>query len=299
MKVFVIVVTYNGTKWYDRCFGSLIASSIPLDILAIDNASTDGTCKYIRQHFSEVTMMPQDKNLGFGQANNLGMKYALENDADYVFLLNQDAWVEPATIENLISVQKSNPEYGIISCIHLNPEQIKIWQLNCICNDKITDPLLFNDLYFNRLKDVYDTQYVNAAAWLLPRKTLETVGGFDPIFFHYGEDDNYINRVLYHGMKIGICPKERIVHDMRLDRPLYDTREHEILTLIDYTNPKVQHDIDRDIRSHRIKALRSLLRGRKEAFDAHMTDYRLLRKYRDAIIKSLAINQQKGLSWLS
>jgi len=46
-----------------------------------------------------------------------------------------------------------------------------------------------------------------------PAKRLEIVGGFDPIFFHYGEDDNYMHRVHFHGMKIGICPKVRIVHD--------------------------------------------------------------------------------------
>lgn len=298
MKVFVIVVTYNGTKWYDYCFRSLIDSTIPLDILAIDNASTDGSCDYIRQHFPEVTLFPQDKNLGFGQANNLGMKLALAQGGDYVFLLNQDAWIEPGTIEELIKVSIDHPEYGILSCMHLNKEKTKIWQLNCICNDQITDPSLFNDLYFGDLKEVYDTKYVNAAAWLLPRKTLETVGGFDPIFFHYGEDDNYINRVLYHGLKIGICPKERIVHDMRLDRPLYDTREHEILTLIDYTNPSAQRDIDRDIRSHRTKAIRSMLRGRKAAYKTHMTDYHLLRKYRNAITQSLATNMQVGPQWL-
>ena len=187
MKVFVIVVTYNGTKWYDYCFRSLIDSTIPLDILAIDNASTDGTCEYIRQHFPEVTLLPQNKNLGFGQANNLGMKLALGQGADYVFLLNQDAWIEPGTVDELIKVSKDHPEYGILSCMHLNKEKTRIWQLNCICNDQITDPSLYNDTYFSVLKEVYDTKYVNAAAWLLPRKTIETVGGFDPIFFHYGE----------------------------------------------------------------------------------------------------------------
>lgn len=298
MNVFVIIVTYNGLKWYDRCLSSLRQSTLPVTSIVVDNASTDGSCEYIRQHFPEVTLLPQDKNLGFGQANNLGMKLALTQGADYVFLLNQDAWIEPGTVDELIKVSKDHPEYGILSCMHLNKEKTRIWQLNCICNDNITDPSLFNDLYFGDTKEVYDTKYVNAAAWLLPRKTIETVGGFDPIFFHYGEDDNYINRVLYHGLKIGICPKERIVHDMRLDRPLYDTREHEILTLIDYTNPNAQHDIDHDIRSHRSKAIHSLLRGRKAAYNAHMTDYHLLRKYRNAIVQSLATNMQVGPQWL-
>lgn len=298
MKVFAIIVTYNGMKWYDRCFGSLLASTLPVDIIVVDNASKDNTTDYIANNFPSVKILPNSDNLGFGRANNIGMRYALDHGADYVFLLNQDAWIEPSTIQNLIETHSTHEEYGIISCIHLNPDKNRIWQLNCICNDHITDPSLFNDLYFGNLKEIYDTRYVNAAAWLLPRKTIETVGGFDPIFFHYGEDDNYINRVLYHGLKIGICPKQQIVHDMRLDRPLYDTREHEILTLIDYTNPNVQHDIDHDIRSHRTKAISSLLRGRKAACKSHMTDYKLLCKHRDAIAHSLSVNKQTGPSWL-
>lgn len=298
MKVIAIVVTYNGMKWYDRCFGSLLASDMPVEILAVDNASSDDTVAYLRAHYPQVTVISNGNNLGFGQANNVGMRYAMDHEADYVFLLNQDAWVESTTISHLVGVHTRHVEYGIVSCMHLNADETRIWQLNCICNDQITDPLMVNDLYFGQLKDIYETKYVNAAAWLLPRKTLETVGGFDPIFFHYGEDDNYINRVLFHGMKIGLCPHERIVHDMRLDRPLYDTREHEILMLIDYTNPNVEHSVGKDARKHRWKAFTSLLRGRKAAYRNHLADYRLLGKYRNAIEASVNTNRQPGPHWL-
>ena len=54
---------------------------------------------------------------------------------------------------------------------------------------------------------------VNAAAWLIPKKTLEIVGGFSPLFFLYGEDDNYCQRVKFHNLKIGICPGSYIKHD--------------------------------------------------------------------------------------
>ena len=298
MKIFAIVVTYNGMKWYDRCFGSLLASDIPVEILVVDNASSDATVDYISTHFPQVNILANDENLGFGQANNKGMRYALDHGADYVFLLNQDAWVEPTTINNLVAIHAKHEEYGIVSCMHLNPEKSRILQLNCICNDQITDSQLVNDLYFGKLKEIYDTKYINAAAWLLPRKTLETIGGFDPVFFHYGEDDNYMNRVLYYGMKIGICPQETIVHDMRIDRPLYDTREREILLLIDYTNPNVGHDIDKEIRKHRRKIVLSLLRGRKAAYRNHLADYRLLCKNRQAIKTSLNANRKPGLNWL-
>ena len=300
MEVFVIIVTYNGLKWYDHCFGSLRSSEIPLKVIAIDNASTDGSCEAIRQRFPEVLLLNQDKNLGFGQANNLGMRYALDHGADFVFLLNQDAWVEPDTLKKLIKIHQDHPEYGILSPIHLTADKqhVEPLLLERIADYKTTDSALVNDLYVGTLKEVYDTKYVNAAAWLLPRKTIETIGGFDPIFFHYGEDDNYINRVLYHGMKIGICPQTSIVHDARLERPLYDSREHEILLLIDYTNPNVEHRVEKDMKRHWRKAVTSLLRGRKSAYRNHLVDYRLLRKYGEAIKTSVNTNRQIGSHWL-
>ena len=64
---------------------------------------------------------------------------------------------------------------------------------------------------------VYDLPFVNAAGWLISKECLMTVGGFDPMFFHYGEDDNYCQRVLFHEFKIGVLPNALMVHD-REDR---------------------------------------------------------------------------------
>src|SRR5690606_3487544 len=65
----------------------------------------------------------------------------------------------------------------------------------------------------NPIPPVYEIPFVNAAAWMLSRKCIENIGGFDPLFFHYGEDDNYCQRVLYHGFKIGVLPKVYVIHD--------------------------------------------------------------------------------------
>lgn len=300
MKVFVVIVTYNGLKWYDRCFGSLKSSEIPLKVIAVDNASTDGSCDYIRQHFPEVEVFLQDKNLGFGRANNLGMRYALDHGADFVFLLNQDAWIEPDTIKNLIEIHQKHPEYGILSPIHMTADKqhIEPLLLQRIADYKTTDPQLVNDFYFRTLKEVYDTKYVNAAAWLLPRGTIETIGGFDPIFFHYGEDDNYINRMLFQSMKVGICPQTQIVHDNNRPRPLYDSREHEVLMMIDYTDVNKQHNIKQDMRQHWLKAITSIVKGRKEVSKRHYDDYLWLKRNRKAIERSILTNKRPGLNWL-
>lgn len=201
--VYTIIVTYNGSKWIDNCFGSLINSSIPVKILAIDNASTDGTPQIIRERFPQVEVIETGQNLGFGKANNIGLKRVLDENADYTFLLNQDAWVEPDTIEKLIDESKKHREYGILSPIHLNGSGNAIDPKfgAALINQNNT---FFNDHLFNKPQIIYDAIFINAAVWLIPKVTLKIVGGFNPHFFMYGEDGDFCNRVLYHKFKIGI-----------------------------------------------------------------------------------------------
>ena len=115
-----IVVTYNGEKVIERCLNGLRNSHFPVTVVIIDNASTDSTVEIVKQQFKEMTLIQSRENIGFGRANNIGLKWALENNANFVFLNNQDAWVKPETIGTAISISQSNPEYGILSPVHFN-----------------------------------------------------------------------------------------------------------------------------------------------------------------------------------
>ena len=214
-KIFVIVVTYKGKQWYDRCFGSLRSSNVQLTIVVVDNNSADGSVEYIKVAYPEIVLLESDKNLGFGQANNKGLRYALDNGCDYVFLLNQDAWIESDTLGKLVRQSSEHEDFGILSPIHLSADKNHFENgFSYFMSDyRNINRSMVEDMFFGRLGSLYQARYINAAAWLLPRKTLETVGGFDPLFFHYGEDDNYMDRVLFHGFKIGVCPQSKIVHD--------------------------------------------------------------------------------------
>ncbi len=215
-KVYAIVVTHNGEKWINRCIGSLIQSSVPLDILVIDNCSKDGTLKCIREKYQSIKIIEQKKNIGFGRANNIGFNFALENRADFVFLLNQDAWISIDTIEKLIKAFQYDDQFGIISPLHFNGSGIELDFLFHVYLSKqfmrnrktISNLLLQKDL--NR---PYEISFVNAAAWMLKKKTIIRVGGFDPIFTHWGEDNNYINRLKSKRMKVGVCFKAKAFHD--------------------------------------------------------------------------------------
>lgn len=209
-SVFVIIVSYNGSKWYEKCFHSLMNSDILLNVVVIDNASTHKPTDLIQTKFNTFHIIELSENLGFAKANNIGIKYALENGADYVFLLNQDAWIEPDTIGRLLHSFKNQNNVGIVSPIHMNGAGNALDK-----NFSFYMPFDFiSDAYLNRLKSEYLTKTVNAAAWLVSAECLRKVGGFDTLLFmHYGEDDNYCQRIEYHGFKLIINTQARIHHD--------------------------------------------------------------------------------------
>lgn len=214
MKILTIIVTYNAMKWADKCFESLQNSTVKPDVYVVDNGSTDGTQEYIQKNYPNVFFCQSKNNLGFGKANNKGLQYALDNNYDYVYLLNQDAWVLPETFEKLISYSMKYPKYGILSPFQMNSDLYNIdakFVIN-VCSWH-SNRTLFTDMYNQRISDVYSVPEVMAAHWLITRSCLRKIGGFSPSFSHYGEDGNYCDRLLFHGIEIGIVPSLKVVHD--------------------------------------------------------------------------------------
>lgn len=206
-KVFVVLVTYNGAYWIDKNIQSLLHSQYPVSIIAIDNNSTDDSAALLAK-YPQVGLIQSPVNLGFGKANNIGMKKALDEGADYVFLLNQDAWVFEDTIGSLVRKMETHPDFGIISPKHFS-------------GDGITPDKSF-ETYLSRKTSEADglaaVPFVNAAAWMMSHKCVETVGYFEPLFGHYGEDRNYCDRVSFHGYSIGVDLDSKIIHDRVITR---------------------------------------------------------------------------------
>lgn len=216
-EILTIIVTYNGMKWIEKCLNSVKTSSVESDLFIIDNGSTDGTREYIKSKYKDAIIVESTENLGFGKANNIGFSYALKHSYRYVYLLNQDAWISNDTFKKLIDIFNRYKEYGILSPIQVNRNCTKL-DINfnlCCPKDLISDSILNREK-----KEVYDTNFVMAAHWMIKIETLHIVGGFSPIFPHYGEDDNYLHRLIYHNRKVGIVTSTYGVHD----------RENRILT---------------------------------------------------------------------
>lgn len=208
MKVCTIIVSYNFEKWIDNCISSLDKSSVESEVLVIDNASSDNTCEIISERYPKVTLIENSKNLGFGKANNIGFQYAIENNFDYVLLLNQDAWIEQDTIEKLIDTSVNNPNIGILSPVHLNGTGKNLdFGFSTYTGFKTKQDVL-------KLPESSVTcNFINAAIWLIPISVIKEVGGFAPVFPHYGEDVNYCQRIKKKGFEIGFVPHAFAYHD--------------------------------------------------------------------------------------
>jgi GT2 family glycosyltransferase len=214
MKVCVVVVSYNGMKWIEECLSSILNSSIETTIIVVDNCSKDGTVDYIKANFETVKLLEQKVNLGFGKGNNIGISYALKVKTDYVFLLNQDAFIEKDTIRHLINAAYKNPQFGILSPIQLNysGKLLEDYFFNFMAKDE-TRTFYSDFVLKNNFKEIYNIEFVQAASWLIPVTAIMKIGGFDPIFFHYGEDNNYCQRMLYHNFQIGVVSNAYMRHD--------------------------------------------------------------------------------------
>jgi len=211
-SVCCVVVTFNGEEWIRRCLTSLVSSTFPVTTIIVDNGSVDNTCNIIRSEFPQFELVTSEENLGFGKGNNLGITMALARGVDFVFLLNQDAWIGSHTIQSLVDVANDNVHYGVLSPMHLQKDTGKLDTLFAL---HIIPPKceLYYDFMLPQKRRVYDCGFVNAAAWLMTRKCLKDVGLFEPLFFLYGEDLNYIQRVKFHGFSVGIVPGCSAVHD--------------------------------------------------------------------------------------
>ena len=297
VNLFVIIVTYKGQQWYDRCFTSLRESTIPVQIVVVDNASNDGTVEYIRENYPEIHLIESKENLGFGRANNLGMRYALDNGCDYVFLLNQDAWVEKDTFEILVQCHQNQPSFGVISPMHLTALGD---HTNFLMYDNKHNGELLSDLYCGSLKEIYHISYVNAAAWLLPRFTLEKIGGFCPLIFHYGEDDDYLNRLHYHEIDVGLCPKTRIYHDTRnrLGESERFFQKANAEKIDEYLNITKDINFSKLCRFYLRKAFLCLLKGNKRLSDDYFKQYKFVRKHRKEIESCRASHKVLQSNWL-
>ena len=211
-KVLVIVVTHNGMRWLERCLSSVALA----DVYVLDNDSTDGSADYVQAHFPQVHLVRSADNLGFTGGNNLGFQYALERGYDYVYLLNQDAWLEEGALEKLLSAAEAQPDYAVLSPLQLQADGstfdrqfAKLFgSAEGVCSQTSGHPRPDTPS-----AEPVEVNRIMAAHWLMPLRAVKEIGLFSELFPYYGQDDDWCHRAHFHGKKVGVLPSARAVHD--------------------------------------------------------------------------------------
>jgi GT2 family glycosyltransferase len=303
-KTHIIIVSYNAMPWLDKCLESIDFSRY--EVVVVDNCSSDGTVAHVHKNYSAVKLFEENQNLGFGQANNIGISYALNQGAEHVFLLNQDAYLVGDALEQLVGFQKQNPEFGILSAIHTDYEISLLDPSFSKYMSHEKNPNFYSDYVLgNDLQSVYEVPFINAAGWLISKNCLKIVGGFDPIFFHYGEDTNYCQRVLYHQLKIGVIPSVYMAHyhtHMKIKKEklslkkIYDNYERYIKTK--YADVNIHRSIKEENKKIILKLIISILILKFRNVKQSINFIKIIRKVKSDVVSSKQLNRVRGPKYL-
>jgi len=208
-RTFVLILNTNGKKDTLECLESLRKTKAPIEIVIIDNASTDGSAKAIKEKFPKTKIIENKKNLGFAGGNNVGIRYALKKGADEIILLNNDTIVSSSSIERLI--KNLSDITGAVLKFYRNEKLIYDlgghinWWLGRATHKEVK----------SRKNIVPKTpDYVSAAAMRIRRNVIERIGLLDESFFIYYEDADFCTRAKRAGFKIAIEPNSIIFHKL-------------------------------------------------------------------------------------
>jgi len=205
--VAVVVVNWNG--WPDTlaCLRSLAALEPPgcAHTIVVDNGSADDSVERIAAEFPGVDVVRSADNLGFAGGANLGIRRALKLGVDFVWLLNNDATVEPDTLRALLA-EADDRRVGIVGGVLVDPEEpdrVLAWGGGFVGPLGTTTALDGP----GRLPD-----YVEGSSMLVRTALLERVGLFDEAFFFYYEDADLCRRAREAGWRIAVAPSARVAH---------------------------------------------------------------------------------------
>lgn len=212
-KVSIIILNWNGLADTLECLNSIHSNTYPnYDVIVVDNASTKDSPDLIKNAFPAVTLIKNEKNLGYTGGNNVGMRYALKHGADYVWLLNNDTVIEPRTISELVQAGEDDPQVGTLSPIvvyYTKRDKIQF------CGSYFD----WKNLYAISLSDPSRLEFIEktricvwGTALLIKRKIIQEIGYLDENFFAYWEDFDYSLRVIRKNFLNKVVLSSKIFH---------------------------------------------------------------------------------------
>ena len=216
-KIYVILVNYNGTEDTIQCVESLRKVNKPdFKIIIVDNGSSDNSVQEIKKITDENTILIEaGDNLGFSGGNNLGIKFAMNDDVDYVLLLNNDTLVEPDFLSIIIErAEKEKGKSVIAPKIYYAYDREHLWYAGGTFSKftSRTTHIGINEKNSEKFDVSKKVSFMTGCCMLIPTDIIKKVGLLDEDFFLYCEDLDYSCRIVKNGYKLIYEPKAVIYH---------------------------------------------------------------------------------------
>ncbi|MCC2631325.1 MAG: glycosyl transferase family 2 [Patescibacteria group bacterium] len=240
--VSILIVNWNVKDLLDACLSSIEKyTSVPHEIIVVDNASTDGSVEMIRKKYPAITLIDSQKNLGFVGGNNEALKHASSDS--HILYLNPDIELLEDAIGPMLEYLESNPKVGVIGCELLNTDRSHQQTIGVFTG---LDNLWRE--YFGREKadDVRRVapqkttavQVVLGACMLCRGSVVRELGGMDTRYFMYLEETDLCKSIHQKGFEIVYFPEVKMVHhsgkssgynEESRQRSLYENRRSQYL----------------------------------------------------------------------
>lgn len=212
-SVAVVIPSWNAIDEIGACLDSLQAQTIPHQVYVVENGSIDGSVEFISSKHPEVTLLIQDRNLGFAGGVNVGIKQAMADGATYVALFNNDAVADKDWLRSLMKVMDKHDDVGAVACALMDGDGSTF--------DSSGDFYSNWGLAFPRDRGVKTSHGTKTAGFVFGAsggaslyrcKMLKQVGLFDEDFFAYYEDVDISFRMQLAGWKVRYEPAAKVYH---------------------------------------------------------------------------------------
>ncbi len=216
-SVAIVLVNWNGYPFTAACLRSLEKIHYPdFFVVLVDNGSTDDSLEKLKSEFPEVHYISIPTNQGFTGGNNAGIQHALDQDFDYVLLLNNDTVVKPDFLDLLVEFQKAHPQAGMVQPLILFLQHKEtIWSAGGRLNPFLASATVFGDRKSLRDYTPIDREidWATGCCTLLPSSVIRETGLLEASYFAYFEDVDWSLRIKKKGLKIFLASQSVIFHE--------------------------------------------------------------------------------------
>ncbi len=231
MKITIVVLNWNAEKYITPCLQSLrhlLTRPHQVEIVVVDNASTDHSVSLIQKKFPKLKLIQTGYNLGYAGGNNVGLKYAIDQESDFAWIVNPDVQVHPQALQSLLAAAAAHPNGGIFGSkcyfakgFEFHKDRYTLSQVGHVIwyaggridwANLITQHVGVDEVDIGQYNQLRETDFITGTSLFARREVLTQAGLIDPKYFLYYEETDLCLRAVRRNWKLYYVPDSIVWH---------------------------------------------------------------------------------------